>query len=98
MADNEAIGPGHPAHDVPSSLTGAARVMVIEDVEPLRCLAGESLRRAGFLVVTLSAGEDAVALVREADFRFDAVLLDLSLPRLSGVETCHILNELMPDV
>ena len=29
---------------------------------------------------------------------FDAVLLDMTMPRLSGVETCHLLRQLRPEL
>ena len=57
-------------------------VLVVEDDPTLRELYRSSLRAAGYAVVAVSDGLDALRRVeREAP---DAVVLDLALPRLGG--------------
>ena len=60
-----------------------------DDVEALRRSAG-ALQRAGFRVVSATDGRTALqeALTR----RVDLVIMDVSIPQLSGVETCHCLK------
>ena len=59
-------------------------VLLVED-SPVQKLATEQLlTRAGYLVLLASDGEDALRLAREA--RPDLVLLDMILPKLSGLE------------
>jgi two-component system cell cycle response regulator DivK len=58
------------------------RVLVVEDEPHNRRIAAEILREEGFSVVEAADGEEALA--RLAGDRPDAVLLDLSLPRLDG--------------
>jgi PAS domain S-box-containing protein len=74
------------------------RVLIVDDEEGVRRIAGESLRRAGFEVVVAGDGVEAVALIRGGDVRFDAMLLDMTMPRMSGVETCAVIKGLLPDL
>jgi CheY-like chemotaxis protein len=74
------------------------RVLVVDDEEAVRRIAGESLRRAGFEVVMASDGVEAVALISGGDVRFDAMLLDMNMTRMGGVETCRVIKRLLPDL
>jgi CheY-like chemotaxis protein len=60
-----------------------------DDVEALQRSA-RALEGAGFRVVTATDGRTALqeALTRRADL----VIMDVSIPHLSGVETCHCLK------
>ena len=68
----------------------AAKVLVVDDEEPLARLVAEYLRRDGFDVTATGDGVDAVRLARELDP--DVVVLDLGLPGLDGVEVCRQLR------
>jgi len=57
---------------------------VVEDDGPLRRALRVSLKARGFEVLEATSGEDAV--VRAADGAADAVLLDLGLPDIDGVD------------
>src|SRR5207244_8213630 len=67
----------------------ADRVMVIEDEKEIRDLVRYNLERAGFRVALADNGEDGLERIFAA--RPDAVVLDLMLPGLSGLE---VLREL----
>jgi DNA-binding response OmpR family regulator len=76
----------HPVETQPSART----VLVVEDEPTLRRTLAEALEADGLRAVTAADGREA--LVR---FRADApdlVLLDVMLPRLSGIEVCRILR------
>jgi CheY-like chemotaxis protein len=75
-----------------------ALVLIADDEQALRRLAGELLTRGGFTVVTASDGEEAVAIVRRGGLEFDAVLLDMMMPHMSGAEACRLIRELRPHV
>jgi PAS domain S-box-containing protein len=61
------------------------RVLVVDDEPAMREALGEGLADAGFAVETAEAGE--IALDRLRTTAVDAVLLDLHLPGMSGLET-----------
>jgi two-component system, OmpR family, KDP operon response regulator KdpE len=62
----------------------AARVLVVDDEQPILRALGTNLRARGYTIDLALTGEDALALA--ARHRPDAVILDLGLPGLSGVE------------
>jgi two-component system response regulator RegX3 len=66
------------------------RLLLADDepdiVEPLRY----TLESEGFVVDTASNGEDALAAARSCDY--DAIVLDVMMPGLSGTEVCRRLR------
>ena len=62
----------------------AARVLIVED-DPVTSLAHRNrLSREGYQVAVASDGTTILALLRE--FRPDAMLLDLQMPKVSGMD------------
>jgi DNA-binding response OmpR family regulator len=68
----------------------ARTVLVVEDEEPLRTELAYQLEQEGYRVVQASDGAQALERFR-AD-KPDLVLLDLMLPRLSGIEFTRIVR------
>ena len=58
------------------------RVLVVDDEPQVRVAMERALRHVGYDVLTASSGESAYAMLAEE--RVDGVLLDLSMPQLSG--------------
>jgi len=67
-------------------------VLVVDDKEMMRDSVGSTLQRAGFAVVTAENGEQALAVA--AKKRPDAVVTDLKMPGLSGIELLEKLREI----
>ncbi|MDG9724504.1 response regulator transcription factor [Streptomyces sp. DH41] len=63
------------------------RVLIIEDDRAVREGVRLALRRQGHEVAAAATGEDGLEQLRT--FRPDAVILDLMLPGLSGLEVCR---------
>jgi two-component system phosphate regulon response regulator PhoB len=71
--------------------TGAGRkILIIEDESDVADLLTLTLRKAGFKMSTASDG--ASGLQKARDDRPDFVILDLMLPKMSGLEVCRILK------
>ena len=64
-----------------------AKIMVVDDEPNIREVVGQYLRRDGYAVVPAADGEEALRLYKRE--RPDLVVLDLMLPRLSGLEVCR---------
>ena len=67
------------------------RVLVVDDDDAVRTSICRILERAGFDVTPAPNGIDALAAASQA--LFDAVLLDVDLPDMSGTEVCHRLKQ-----
>ncbi|MFP3920436.1 MAG: phosphate regulon transcriptional regulator PhoB [Dichotomicrobium sp.] len=68
----------------------SAKVLVVEDEEPLAMLLRYNLEADGFSVTTVSRGEDAEIVV--AEDAPDLIILDWMLPGISGLELCRRLR------
>jgi DNA-binding response OmpR family regulator len=66
------------------------RVLVVEDDQPLVRIMTKSLETNGFEVLTAFDGEEGLRSAR--DDRPDAIVLDLQLPRVNGVDVCKRLR------
>lgn len=62
------------------------KVLLAEDEPDVQLIARLSLKKAGFDVVTVNNGLEALA--RVAAERPDAILLDWMMPDMDGFETC----------
>ena len=60
------------------------RVLLVEDEAPLRETLAARLKRAGFAVDAAGDGEEDLYLGREVPF--DVAIIDLGLPKLSGMD------------
>jgi two-component system, OmpR family, response regulator PhoP len=67
------------------------RVLIVEDEAPLRETLAARMQREGFAVDTASDGEEAVYMGKEVPF--DIVIVDLGLPKMSGIEVVKKLRE-----
>jgi CheY-like chemotaxis protein len=87
---------GTPAVEAPEAVS--ATVLLVDDEEDVRGVVGEVLEHEGFRVLRAEDGARGVALFREHADRVDVVLLDLSMPGLTGEQTFRRLREIDPDV
>lgn len=75
---------------------GKMNVLVVDDDEMVRYVLTEKLCQYGFTATAACDGQSAVELFREA--AFDAVLLDLKMPGMDGIETLKELRKYDPDI
>src|SRR5687768_15213682 len=67
-----------------------ARILLVDDEQPIQTLLSFPLQRDGYEVVQASDGRDALA--RFAEQTFDLVVLDVMLPKMDGLEVCRRLR------
>jgi two-component system, OmpR family, response regulator len=67
------------------------RVLVVEDEVRMANVIKRSLVREGLATDVASDGEEAIWMATAVDY--DAIVLDVMLPRRSGFEACRILRE-----
>ena len=72
------------------------KVLLVDDEEEFVSVLAERLEARGLTVETAANGEAALA---KAEARtFDAILLDMAMPGLDGIETLKGLLEINPDL
>jgi two-component system, OmpR family, KDP operon response regulator KdpE len=69
-------------------------VLIVDDEPSIRISLRTILSGLGFAVVEAARGEEAVSLVRTA--QFDIVLLDINIPGLGGIEVCRLMRKNAP--
>jgi two-component system alkaline phosphatase synthesis response regulator PhoP len=67
-----------------------ASVLVVDDEQDILELVEYNLRKEGYRVLTTTTGEDALRVTRSQ--LPDAILLDLMLPGVDGLEVCRMLK------
>jgi CheY-like chemotaxis protein len=97
-----------PATAVPAALQPAdasqaaaatqACILVVDDEQAVRTIAREALTRAGFTVVLAEDGAAAVERFGAMAAAIDAVLLDMTMPGLSGIETLRAIHTIRRDL
>src|SRR5205807_5600004 len=79
-----------PCGDERATGAGSMRVLVVEDERRLAAAVRRGLQAEGFAVDLAHDGEDGLHLAREGEY--DALVLDLMLPKLSGYRICQQLR------
>jgi len=81
-----------------TSVSGPRSVLIVDDEPALRTLAGRVLSTNGWRVLEAEDGTSAVDLAREHGRTLDAVVIDLALPGVDGVETLRQLWDVNPNL
>ena len=69
------------------------RILVCEDEDSIRDFVVINLRRAGYDVVDVASGEDAVEVYKTQNGNFDVALLDIMMPGMDGFALCRWIRE-----
>lgn len=64
----------------------SARILYLDDEEPLVFLMRRMLEHLGHRIAAFTRSEDALAAFKAAPDDFDLVLTDMSMPGMSGIE------------
>ncbi len=79
------------SHSQPDSGLGSGTILIADDEEDVRILVESVLKKGGYRVITASDGVEAINHFKSLNGEIDAVILDLSMPNLSGTEAlCQI--------
>jgi CheY-like chemotaxis protein len=77
---------------------GSGTILVVDDEPVVSRAARLALQRYGYTVLTAQDGREAVDLFRAVCSEIDLVLLDLTLPVMSGEVAFQELRAIRPDV
>jgi len=73
-----------PARRAARDLSGAGRILLVEDEDRVRDIAARLLRGRGYEVIEARDGEEALALARDNAGRIDLMISDVSMPGVDG--------------
>ncbi|MBT5141198.1 MAG: PAS domain S-box protein [Gemmatimonadetes bacterium] len=77
---------------------GLGTLLIIDDEDLVRDSTARLLERSGYRILTAANGERGLALFEEHGAKIDLVLLDLSMPTMSGHEVLVRLRRMQPSV
>jgi two-component system, cell cycle sensor histidine kinase and response regulator CckA len=72
-------------------------ILIIDDDQQVREISARFLQRMGFSVFTAPDGSAGLAMLRAGIPNLALVLLDLTMPQLSGDRVAQLIHELMPN-
>ena len=78
------------------SARGHETILVVDDEPGLRALAKSGLRQRGFDVVAVESGEQALEILKQGEPPVDMVVLDLTMPGLSGEKVLRAIRGFRP--
>ena len=74
--------------------TNAHRILLAEDEEAMRTYLERALTKAGYEVVAVDRGTEAVPLLESS--HFDLLLSDIVMPEMDGIELAQVCAEVSP--
>lgn len=78
--------------------SGISTIMVIDDEDIVLSLLQRSFEKAGYSVITAREGSEAIRLYQKQYSEIAGIVLDLSMPDMSGQATYDALKEISPEV
>ena len=75
---------------------GSGTILVIDDEEGVRIVAKAALEKFGFTVITAEDGLVGLQVFRKRQEEISLVLLDMTMPRMSGEEVFRELQRISP--
>ena len=79
-------------------LRGSGTVLLVDDEDGIRLVAGRILEQLGYQVLSAESGLQALEIYRRERDRIDLVILDMLMPGMGGAETFQKLKEIDPGV
>ncbi|WP_218048951.1 response regulator [Curvivirga aplysinae] len=78
--------------------TGGGSILLVEDEDAVRLFAARALRSKGYRVTEARSGEVALTLLEEREEKFDLLVTDMMMPKVSGVEVIHATRQQFPEI
>ena len=89
------------AAEKPAAVTvqrGQGTILIVDDEADNLSIYARMLGKLGYDVLTAGGGKEAIALLRQHGANVSLVLLDLTMPEMSGAATYRALREVIPGV
>jgi two-component system, cell cycle sensor histidine kinase and response regulator CckA len=83
---------------MPSHWRGYGTILVIDDEADVCAVTRQLLAEIGFSAITADSGSEGIERFAHAGESFAAVLLDLTMPHMSGIDVALRLRDLDPHI
>jgi two-component system OmpR family response regulator len=74
----------------------AIRVLIVDDEQDFATAVVARLTRRGFRAAAAFSGREAIESVKST--QYDAIVLDLKMPEMDGLQTLHLLQQIDPNL
>ena len=78
--------------------TGNERILLVDDEAAIVNVEKQMFKRLGYEVATRTSSIEALELFRSQPDRFDAVITDMTMPNMTGVELSKEIMSIRPDI
>jgi signal transduction histidine kinase/CheY-like chemotaxis protein len=82
----------------PEGWRGTGTILIVDDEKAVRNFAAHILKQAGLTVLVAGDGQEGLALFRDHQQEIDAAILDLTMPKMGGLEAARAMRGLRPDL
>lgn len=83
--------------DLPSPFNNLGTILLIDDNDSVREIVGEMLKQLGGKVMIANDGIEGIALYKKNIENIDLVMMDINMPKMSGVQAITELKLLNPE-
>jgi len=83
---------------VPINTRGQERILLVDDEEQIVCMEEQMLQRMGYDVTVQIDSVEALEVFSQHPDKFDLVITDMTMPRMTGDELAHKMMEIRPDI
>jgi len=77
---------------------GTGTILVVDDEEQVLNVCARLLQKFGYDVLTATGGRQGIELVRQYGTKISLVLLDMTMPEMSGRQTYTALQQIVPGI
>ena len=79
-------------------LTGAGRILLVEDEDPVRVFSARALRNKGYDVIEARSGDEALTHLAADAASIELLITDVVMPRMDGPTLIREIRSQLPDV
>ena len=89
VKENNVVGPVSPKDKT---------ILIIDDEDMIRVLASELLGELGYRSILANGGTEGLSILKQRHEEIDCVLLDFTMPEITGEKVFFIINEIYPEM
>jgi signal transduction histidine kinase/CheY-like chemotaxis protein len=79
-------------------LTGAEKILIVEDEKPVRLFGKHALTNKGYEVLEAESPEEALKIIKEEGDKIDLIITDVMMPGMTGPKMIEIVKKQYPDI